>query len=103
MIYEVTTGNSRINFGATGVDAILQNVAFILSTTLFSCPLDRAFAWDPDIDSPIQMQSARNIARITAAIQKYEPRATVVSIEIRGDPQNGSLQPVVGVSIDDEV
>lgn len=103
MIYEVTPGSSSINFGATGVDAILQNVSFILSTVIFSCPMHRSFAWDPDIDSPIQMQSVKNIARMTAAIQEFEPRATVVRIDMRGDPQTGALKPVVGVRIDGEV
>lgn len=99
MIYEVTSDLPKINFGATGVEEILQNVAFILSSVIFSCPLDREFAWDPDVDSPIQVATARNIARVTSAIRQHEPRATVIRVEMRGDPLNGVLKPAVRVSI----
>jgi|SRR5690606_41512476 len=103
MEYEVTTLN-KIDFGATGVAEILQNVAFILSTPAFSCPLDRGFAWEPEVDMPMMpAEQARLIARITDAIQTYEPRAEVVSVTFRNDPLQGIMQPVVRVRINAEV
>lgn len=103
MEYEVTTLN-KIDFGATGVAEILQNVAFILSTPAFSCPLDRAFAWEPEVDMPMTpAEQARLIARIMDAIQIYEPRAEVISVSFQNDPMNGVMKPVVRVRINAEV
>lgn len=100
-IYEVTTDLKRIDFGATGVAEILQNVAFILATPQFSCPLARDFAWSPDVDAPINIAQARAAAKITEAIRLYEPRAEVTQISFRGDALNGQLIPVVKVRIAD--
>lgn len=103
MEYEVTTLN-RIDFGATGAAEVLQNVAFIISTPAFSCPMDRGFAWEPEVDAPITPASqARMIARITDAIQTYEPRVEVVYVTFQADHLNGVLKPVVRVRINGEV
>lgn len=37
----------EVNFGATGVEEVLQNIAFILATVVNSCPMDRSFGWKP--------------------------------------------------------
>ncbi|MDX8367790.1 hypothetical protein [Cytobacillus sp. IB215665] len=100
MQHEVTR-ITEYNFGATGIDEILQNVGFILSTVVYSCPMDRAFGWVPDLDSPIVAARAINQARIIQAIQKYEPRAIVDEIKMEGDPINGKLKAIVRVSIDE--
>ncbi|CDX01307.1 GpW/Gp25/anti-adapter protein IraD [Desulfitobacterium hafniense] len=91
------------DFGATGAQEVLQNVAFILSTMLDSCPMDRGFGWNPDLDSPTQAAKARNAARIIQAIQEQEPRATVEEIRFEGDALNGQLKPIVRVSIDESI
>lgn len=99
--YVVTDELKRIDFGATGVAEVLQNVAFILATPVFSCPMDRDFGWEPDLDAPIQIAQARMGARIIEAIQRYEPRAQVVSVSFEGDGLNGRLRPVVRVRVED--
>lgn len=94
----------NIDFGATGIDEILQNVAFIMATAMMSCPLDREFGWDMTvIDAPIHIAKARLTANITEAIHKFEPRALIESIEVTGDGLIGSLQPKVKVSINESV
>ncbi|MEK4255413.1 GPW/gp25 family protein [Ureibacillus sp. FSL K6-2830] len=95
----------KINFSATGVEAIIQNVAFILSTYAMTCPLDREFGWVPDLDGPVQRAQAVNKARIVEAIQKFEPRAVVVSVyyeQDADDAQRGLLRPVVKVVIEED-
>lgn len=102
MSYEVSRINN-INFGATGVEEVLQNVAFILSTPLLSCPLDRSFGWDAGIDDPIHLRKARYVYEVTDAIQKFEPRAIVENVTFEeSEVLNGKLRPKVRVSIDGE-
>lgn len=91
-----------IKFGVTGVEEILQNVAFILSTAILSCPLDREFGWNMGIDEPIQLRKARIIHDVTEAIGNFEPRAIVESVEVDGDGLAGKLTPRVKVKINDE-
>lgn len=94
----------NIDFGATGVDEILQNVAFIMATAMMSCPLDREFGWDMTvIDTPINVAKARITAKLTEAINKFEPRALIESIEVTGDGLVGSLKPKVKVKINESV
>ncbi|WP_041076926.1 hypothetical protein [Bacillus sp. OxB-1] len=92
-----------INFGATGVEEVLQNVAFILSTPLMSCPLDRAFGWIMEIDSPIHIAKARKASQLTEAIHAFEPRAIVQEVIFDGDGLKGKLIPKVRVSIREPV
>lgn len=102
MQYEVKP-LEKIDFGATGAQEVLQNVAFILSTTVYSCPMDRVFGWVPDLDSPILAAKARNAARIIQAIQENEPRAIVEQVRFEGDLINGQLKPIVRVRIDESI
>lgn len=93
----------KINWNATGVEEVIQNVAFILSTYVMSCPLDREFGWEPNLDGPIERAMAVNNARITEAINIFEPRAQVESIrydQTVDDAMNGLLRPIVKVVID---
>lgn len=94
----------NINFGATGVEEVIQNVAFIMATEIMSCPLDREFGWDMTvIDTPINIAKARITANLTEAIHKFEPRAIIEAIEVTGDGLIGSLKPKVKVSVDESV
>lgn len=100
--YNVEMNSNQIDFGASGVNEIIQNVRMILTTPQFSCPLDRGFAWDHGLlDSPNNVVQAKLSAKIVAAIKKYEPRAKVVKVSYQGDLKTGKLKPVVRVSIDD--
>lgn len=102
-LYEVEPMKS-INFGATGVEEILQNVAFILSTAIMSCPLDREFGWNEAIiDSPINIAKVRIVAECTEAVKKFEPRAQIEYIEVTGDGMTGKLKPKARVTINESV
>ncbi|MCT8975487.1 GPW/gp25 family protein [Clostridium sp. CX1] len=102
MQYEVTN-LSKIDFGATRTKEVLQNVSFILSTFVYSCPMDRNFGWIPDLDSPIIAAQAINSARIMKAINDNEPRAIVEEIRFEGNRKDGQLKTIVRVSVDESI
>jgi phage baseplate assembly protein W len=93
-------GTLKIDFGATSNQEILQNVAMILNSVVYSCPMDRSFAWDASLlDRPINLVPSLLSARLIAAVNKYEPRATITKVSYSGDASNGQLQPKVMVKI----
>lgn len=97
---DVTTEFNSIDFGATKAKEVLQNVRMILATPEFSAPMGRGFAWNPDVDAPVNIAQAKITARLVTAIRKYEPRAKVVKVTFQGD-QDGLLKPIVRVRIDE--
>lgn len=99
MQYTVTPFK-EVDFGATGVKEVLQNVSFILATMANTCPLDREFGWEPDLDSPINLAIATNSARIIQAIQENEPRAIVEEVQETGNALEGQLKVIVRVTVD---
>lgn len=99
--YEVSANTSglTINFSATGNTEILQNVAMIIASVMYSCPMDREFAWDAGLlDRPINIVKSLLASRLISAITKYEPRVQVVSVAITGEAE-GKLAPAVKVRI----
>lgn len=73
---------------------IKRNIAFLLSTYKYSCPMARNFGLEARfIDKPSIM--AESIARdeIIEAVRKYEPRAEVDEVTFTYD--NGKMYPVV--------
>lgn len=92
----------NIKFGAMSVEEILQNVAFILATSIMSCPLDREFGWNTGLDDPINIRKAKIVYEITEAISKFEPRAIIESVEVTGDGLQGKLTPRVKVRINEK-
>lgn len=84
--------------------SILQNVSIILRTIKGSCPMYRDFGIDATlIDRPIPAAKVLLFSQIREAIEEYEPRVRVTSVDF--DPQGemqGKLIPVVEVEIIDE-
>jgi len=80
---------------------VVQNVQTLLSTHVFSVPLDRrlGISWDA-IDEPLDGSSESILQEeLLNAIQTYEPRAIVNSVEFTYDPQKERMIPVVDISI----
>jgi uncharacterized protein len=101
-VYVVSLLDS-IDYGATGVDTIIQNVRFILSTVWNSCVLNRSLGWVQDIkDGPIDFVKSQLAARIVEAIESKEPRAQVKEVLFDVDPLNGRLIPTVKVVIQED-
>lgn len=105
----VVTLNPNVDFAPSSeVREILQNVRTILSTRKGSVPLDRDFGltWD-QVDRPTAVVMMNIRSEIVDAIEAYEPRASVVSIEFDEDEagvMDGVLKPRVTIAIgEDEV
>lgn len=88
--------------GITGMDAILQNIRTIILTSMYSVPLDRAFAHVMDmVDSPAPCETMRLSQALVDAIETYEPRVRVERIDFVPDESasdglmKGSLAPKV--------
>ena len=98
MEFEITTSASTtVNFApATTIEEILQNVRTILSTPVYSVPLDRAFGVNADfVDLPLPVAQARLSANIVQAVQKFEPRVEVTQVQFGADVISGKLQPII--------
>ena len=97
--FEIEAGNAPVIIGATGLDDIAQCIRNITRATMFSVPMDRAFATDGAyVDSPIPHATAVRIADLTEAIETYEPRVRVSSIRFAqraSDALDGRVYPVI--------
>jgi phage baseplate assembly protein W len=99
MPYTVTGTPLSIDFGATGIDAILQNVRTILTTVQGTVPLDRAFGIDQSpLDSPGLVARAKMSPIIIKAIKTYEPRVSVLAVNYTEDEQ-GRLAASVTIEL----
>lgn len=104
MIYEITGATRPINFGLTGVDEVLQNVAMILTTPQGSVPLRRNWFIDLSLlDTPTPAAQARLSAEIFRAIRDHEPRARIVGpvrfIQSLDDNLDGRMTPAVTIEV----
>lgn len=104
MTYTVEPGMG-LKLGVTERTAeILRNVAAVLITPLGSVPLYRGFGLDMSfLDKPETIAESLMVAPVREAVERWEPRARVVSVKPRRDPSApGKLIPVVEVKIEDE-
>ncbi|MFO7153931.1 MAG: hypothetical protein DIU64_003080 [Caldicoprobacter oshimai] len=101
MIYEIDTSKARpLNWGAKGVDRILQNILNLISTWRYEIAYNRTQGIDPSIlDRPPQVAAALYIAEISRVISEYEPRAAVQEVNYLGTDENGHMQFKVVVEI----
>lgn len=98
----IDTNPIPLILGAQGDEELAQNVRIIATTFTHSVRFDVPFADTGNaIDSPLPFATARRIAGLAEAIEKYEPRLCVQSIVFRDEPdaaQNGTLYPVIRVT-----
>ena len=91
-----------IDFGPPdAISEILQNIRMILTTPVFSVPLDRDFGIDFTLlDNPQPMAMAKLSDQIFQAIRKFEPRAEIIEIDYlhdAGDLIDGKIVPRVRI------
>ena len=101
--YRVGQDSIGVDFAPEGVMEILQNVRTIITTRKGSVPLDRDFVlpWDA-VDQPLPVAQMLMRSEVIDAIERYEPRVRVESVEFLTDTERameGVLRPVVTVSI----
>nr|DAI82278.1 MAG TPA: baseplate assembly protein [Caudoviricetes sp.] len=89
---------------ADTVNAVLQNIAVILSTPKGTVPLYRDFGLDwTFLDKPMPVAKVMLISEVREAIERWESRAEVVNVYSTEDPaQPGTLIPTVEVNINIE-
>ena len=104
MTYTISAADLRnIQLNQTdALNSVIQNIAIILSTAKGSGPLHRDFGIAMDaLDRPVSVAEVMMRADIREAIERWEPRATVVDIAFSGDASEpGKLIPTVEVEID---
>lgn len=102
MIVELLANLNEVNFAPKTEELeVIQNVRTILTTLKKTVPMDREFGIDGEIiDLPIAVTQARTTSEIVSAVNKFEPRAKVVSVDYSGKEQDGTLVTKVKVSID---
>lgn len=83
------------------VKSVLQNVAIILATIQGTVPLYREFGIPRDmVDRPISVAKVIMTSRVKEAVERFEPRASVVSVRCQEDEGvPGRLVPTVEVEI----
>lgn len=100
---DFTTPLPSLVIGATGLEAVAQNIRIIVLTMAYSVALDRGFANTGGfIDAPTPYAVARKIAELTEAIEAKEPRAKVESIRFAprpSDAMEGRVYPIISFSI----
>ena len=99
--------SSSVDFAPeTEAVEILQNVRTILTTHVGTVPLHRDFgiSWE-HIDKPYPVAKQLMMVEVIEAIEKFEPRAKVESVEFDESTESameGLLKPRVIVTIGDE-
>lgn len=89
---------AEVDFGAISIKEILQNVKMIITTPIWSVPLDRLFGLDMRIiDEPINLARHYIIPEILEKIQRFERRASVLQIDFEGEPLTGHLIPILQI------
>lgn len=83
------------------VDAeIIQNIRLLLNTDRYDIPLARDMGRITDqLGERIQIAKMREFQNILDLIEKYEPRAKVLSVEFDTDSDRGRLIPIVEVEM----
>lgn len=89
-----------INFRPSSViEEILQNVNTIVSTVIYSVPLNRGFGVDASfVDEPTPVVKARLIAEISEKVEQYEPRVQVDEVAFAAN-LDGQLVPTLTLSL----
>ncbi|MEO3948032.1 hypothetical protein [Gorillibacterium sp. CAU 1737] len=93
MITTVKTSDApSINWGAVGMEEVVQNVFTIMSTFKYEIAYARMFGLDGGfVDRPEDEAGALAIAEIYTAINQWEPRADVLDVSVLGREENGGL------------
>ena len=98
---DITATLSGVNFApATELEEIAQNVRTILTTFKKTVPMDREFGINAATSAlPIAAAPDTMTAEIVAAINRFEPRARVVSVDYEGKEAEGIVEPKVRIKV----
>ena len=105
MTYQVSVNDNSIRLGETDrIKSILQNVSIVLRTRRGSCPMYREFGLPQEyLHKPTTVARAIMYAEIRDAVEAFEPRCNVVSVNFADTGSAAdALIPVVEVEIINE-
>ncbi len=104
MSHIVNIKEFKINlFPETMVEEVLQNVAVILSTPKYSVPLNRNLGLEQRfVDKPLSVAKTIITTEVLEAVEKYEPRAEILSVKFDPHEESAVLNPIVEVNIKNE-
>lgn len=100
MKIKVYSNDESINWSATGVERIVQNVKNILRTRPFEVPFMPQMGVNHKfIDSLPQMIKSELATHVTEVINIYEPRANVVDVRVESCDENGNYVIAVDLEV----
>lgn len=89
-----------LDFGATGLSALVQCVKIILTTAIGSVTLDRGFGVDYSfVDMPQPQAQAMILANLLGPLQRLEPRVGYQSVAFVTDPATFEMTVKVAIKI----
>lgn len=99
----VVRGNENAGFLVAPLsteEEVFQNVRMILRSRQYEIPLARGLGIDPNIEGrPLAIAETLTAQSISDAVEEYEPRAVIKSIDFEVDHDTGTLVPMVEVSV----
>lgn len=82
----------EINWGASGIDEISQNVLTLINTLKYEVAYDRTLGLRRDfVDMPLTEAISFITAQIYAVVDEREPRATVEDVGFISVDENGNM------------
>ena len=105
-VYQISSSSSEgasVDYGATGMTAILQSVSFLLDTLVDSYPMHREFGMDPPIDDPSETAKNEWSAQVIEKLERNIPQVSVQEVIVDQDETdllNGRIQTTVKVVIE---
>ncbi len=105
MTYKVSADKaSALRLNERGAAAVLQNIAVLLATKQGTVSFYREFGLPQNfLDRPVNVAKPLLYLEVKEAIERFEPRAELVSMEVLVDESRpGRLIPIVEVRIKDE-
>lgn len=99
MIVTIYSNDNSLDWGATGVERIIQNARNILRTRCFEVPFIPLLGIKSDfIDSLPQKIKSELFTHVTEVLNTYEPRVSV--IDVRTESCDGNGDYVIAVELE---
>lgn len=87
-------------FEAKGTDRIIQNITNIVNTYKYEVAYLRNFGMSPDaLDTDVETMKSIITEDLLDNIKEYEPRATLISVNVKEISADGSVVAVVQIEI----
>lgn len=95
-----STNPITLDWCAKGKERIIQNIHNILNTYKYEVAYNREFGISPDvIDTDIETMKGIIMDDLYENISKYEPRATLKSVDVQDVTSDGTVVAVVKIEL----